>query len=112
MRGRTRLIAASAVVVAVVGTGVGVGLAAGGDDDRALTGETYDRASAAALREAGGGAVVEAEVGDDGAAYEVEVRRADGSHLELRLDDRFRVLGSRPDDDGSGDTGPESDSSG
>jgi uncharacterized membrane protein YkoI len=112
MRGRTRVIAAAAVAVAVVGTGVGVGVAAGGDDDQALIGETYDRASAAAVREAGGGTVVEAEVGDDGAAYEVEVRRADGTHLEVRLDDRFRVVGSRSDDDGSSDSGPESDSSG
>ena len=38
--------------------------------------------------------------GDDGAAYEVEVRRADGSQVEVRLGRDFTVIGEERDDDG------------
>lgn len=69
------------------------------DDDQPLTGATYDKAVAAALEHTGEGEVTETEVGDDGAAYEVEIKLADGSQVEVNLDDSFTVLGSEPDDD-------------
>jgi hypothetical protein len=43
-----------------------------------------------------------AAAGDDGAAYDVEGRRADGSRVEVRLDARFGVIGREEDDDGAG----------
>jgi hypothetical protein len=42
---------------------------------------------------------VETEVGDDGAAYGVEVRKSDGSVVEVNLDEEFNVIGSERDDD-------------
>ena len=91
----------AAAVVLVVG-GAGVVRAASGDDVP-LEGKDFDRATASALQHVGGGTVVETEVGDDGAAYEVEVRLDDGSQVAVELDESFRVIGSDPDDDGHND---------
>jgi len=98
------MIAAIGIAAAVAG---GTALATDGDE-HPLTGETYDRAVAAALAHTGGGEVIETEVGDDGAAYEVEVRLADGSQLEVALDENFVVTGSELDDDG-GNTAEDDD---
>ena len=104
MNGRTKWIAGVAVTVAVLGIGSGVALAvSGGDDDAPLTGSNLDRATAAALEATGGGTVTETEVGDDGAAYGVEVRLADGTQVEVNLDDHFEVVGQEQDDDGPND---------
>jgi hypothetical protein len=91
----------AAAVVLVVG-GAGAVRAASGDDVP-LEGQDLDRATASSLRHVGGGTVVETEVGDDGAAYEVEVRLDDGSQVAVELDESFRVIGSEPDDDGPND---------
>ena len=55
--------------------------------------------------------MTETEVGDDGAAYGVEIRLDDGSQVEVNLDENFAVTGQSPDDDGSGpdDDGPDDD---
>jgi uncharacterized membrane protein YkoI len=90
---------AMAAAVAVAAAVAGGSALAGDGDDQPLTGETYDRAVAAALAHTGGGEVTETEVGDDGAAYEVEVQLADGSQVEVNLDGNFVVTGSAPDDD-------------
>jgi uncharacterized membrane protein YkoI len=103
MTRRTRrlvLIAALAVLVGAVSAGIAIAAGAGGDD-QPLTGSTLAKATAAALASTGGGTVVESEVGDDGAAYEVEVRLADGSQVEVQLDSSFDVIGSEADDDGA-----------
>ena len=62
-----------------------------------------DKATAAALEHTGGGTVTETEVGDDGAAYGVEVRLDDGSQVEVSLDENFKVIGQEADDDGAAD---------
>jgi hypothetical protein len=104
MNARTKWIAGAAVAVAVLGIGTGVAMAVGGgDDDTPLTGSTLDQATAAALEATGGGTVTETEVGDDGAAYGVEVRLDDGTQVEVNLDERFEVIGQEQDDDGAGD---------
>lgn len=69
------------------------------DTDTPLTGTDLDQAVAAALEHTGGGDVTETEVGDDGAAYGVEIRIADGSQVEVNLDADFNVIGSEADDD-------------
>jgi uncharacterized membrane protein YkoI len=99
MRNRTK-IGAGVVLVAALAGGSAAWATAGGDDET-LTGSTLERASAAALRHTGGGSVTEAEVGDDGAAYEVEVRLSDGRRVELELGADFTVLGREADDDGN-----------
>ena len=102
MRRKTKLIVAAVTAVAAIGVGTGVGIAGAGDDDRPLTGSDYDQATAAALEHVDG-TVTETEVGDGGAAYEVEVRRADGTQVEVQLDSNFEVIGSERDDDGATD---------
>jgi uncharacterized membrane protein YkoI len=101
MRRRTKLAAAAGLAVAMVG---GVAAAAtDGDSDQELTGSTRDRAVAAALAATGGGTVLETEAGDDGAAYGVEVRLADGRQVEVNLDANFKVVGQEADEDRPGE---------
>lgn len=69
------------------------------DSDAPLTGTDLDKAVAAALQHTGGGEVTETETGDDGAAYGIEVRKADGSQVEVNLDADFEVIGANSDDD-------------
>ncbi len=106
----------AAVAVAVVALGAlsgGIAIASGGrgDADRPLTGSALETAKAAALKHTGGGTVVETEVGDDGAAYGVEVRRGDGTVVEVSLDESFAVLGAEGDADAAGarDEGADDD---
>ena len=109
MTKRMRWLVGAALAVGLVGAGVGIGLAESTDDsgtevestdtDQPLTGADLDQARAAALEFTGGGSVTEAEVGDDGAAYGVEVRKDDGTQVEVRLDETFTVIGSEVDDE-------------
>lgn len=101
MRRRTRWIAAAGLAVAMAG--VVAAAATDGDSDRELPGSTRDRAVAAALAATGGGTVLETEAGDDGAAYGVEVRLADGRQVEVQLDQAFRVVGREADEDRPGE---------
>jgi uncharacterized membrane protein YkoI len=98
------------LAVALIGGGAAIAVAGGGDDDKPLTGSNLEKATAAALEHTGGGAVIETEVGDDGAAYGVEIRRADGSVVEVSLDADFNVIGDEADEDSSNDQdGPGDD---
>ena len=103
MNKRTKLAIGGVAAAAAIAIGAGVVSAAGGDDDVPLEGSDYDRATEAALEHVGEGSVTETELGDDGAAYEVEVLREDGTQVEVELDENFEVIGSEPDDDGAGD---------
>ena len=98
MRTRMKVVGAAAAGVLIAGAAAGVSVATG--DDRPLEGADLERATDAALAHTGGGRVVESELGDDGAAYEVEVRLDDGRVVEVQLDEAFRILGDDPDDDG------------
>jgi uncharacterized membrane protein YkoI len=100
-----RKLAAFVTLVLVAGAiSAGFAVAAGGEDDRPLTGSSLQKATAAALAHTGGGRVTETEVGDDGAAYGVEIRLADGRQVEVNLDENFDVIGQEnDDDDGAGD---------
>ena len=104
MKRRTTFIAGGVGAVALIGGGTAIAVAGGvGDGDEPLTGTTLDNAVAAALEETGGGTVTKTEVGDDGAAYSVEVQLADGSQVEVNLDENFKVIGQAADDDGAND---------
>ena len=98
---RRSVVIAAAVVIALAAAGVGIAQAVGGGDE-SVTGPAAEQARSAALDAAGGGTVlsVEREDGDGAGVYEVEVRRADGSEVEVYLDARFRPLGTTADDDG------------
>ena len=110
---RRKWFLAGALALMVAGAGVGIVVAQGGDrdtgapggaaedaeSDEQLTGTDRQRAEEAALEFTGGGTVTEVEEGDDGAAYGVEIRRSDGSQVEVLLNDQFEVTGTESDDD-------------
>lgn len=98
MKAKSKIVAASTTALVIAGAAATVS-AASMSDDRPLAGTDLDRASAAALEHTGGGTVVDSEAGDGGAAYEVEVRTADGQVVDVLLDARFQVSGSNVDDD-------------
>ncbi|MEA2232181.1 MAG: hypothetical protein QOD83_1997 [Solirubrobacteraceae bacterium] len=100
-------------------------------DERQLTGPDADRAKAAALAEVGGGKVtdVSSEKGDanepgeatepketgdaadpayqDRITYAVEITKADGSAVDVHLDDQFKVLGTEKADQGESGAGAD-----
>ena len=52
-------------------------------------------------------------MGDEGAAYGVEIRLGDGSQVEVNLDENCQVIGQEADDNGPNDEdGPDDDSDG
>jgi hypothetical protein len=100
----TRKLALIAAVVLLVGAvSAGIAIASGVGGEAPLQGSDLERATQAALVHTGGGTVTETEAGDDGAAYSVEIRLADGSQVEVTLDENFDVIGDEVDDDGPGD---------
>jgi len=110
VKSKTWFIAGAVLALAVAGGGAGIGFAmGGGDDDQPLTGTALEKASEAALNHTGGGSVIETEVGDDGAAYGVEVRLDDGSVVEVGLDENFNIIGQAADDDGADDQNAPAD---
>ena len=99
-----KLVLIGVVVLSLGGLSAGIAIAAGaGGDEAPLTGSALDKATAAALAHTGGGTVIETEVGDDGSAYGVEIRRGDGSIVEVNLDSDFNVIGQAADEDGPGE---------
>jgi len=108
-----KLAIAGAAVVTVAAVSGGVAIAGSRGGEEPLTGSTLDRAADAALAHTKGGTVLEAEQGDGGSAYEVEVRLANGSTVEVNLDGQFRVVGSGADDEsGQNENETENESEG
>ena len=91
----------AAVILALAALSAGIAIAAGGGGEEPLTGAALEKATAAALDYTGGGTVTETEVGDDGAAYGVEIRLEDGTNVEVNLDENLKVIGQAADDDGA-----------
>jgi uncharacterized membrane protein YkoI len=105
MAGKGKLLAigmAATLIVVIAGAG-GAVIATGGDDEQPITGAALDQASQAALDHTGGGSVTGTEVGDEESFYEVEVTLADGSQVDVQLDESFNVVGDEADDDSGGD---------
>jgi len=95
MRKRAFGVAAGAgMVLAVAGGGIAVATA--GDDgpsSHQYTQEQADAATRAALEATGGGTANSVETDhENGATYEVEVTKPDGSTVDVRLGDRFDVI--------------------
>ena len=104
---RKRVIVAGAVLgVAVAATAGGFAVAGNGDDGPAshhYTQQEADQAKQAALDATGGGTVNSVESdSENGATYEVEVTKADGTTVDVRLDDAFKVVVIEGDGEDSG----------
>lgn len=112
MRKRNKIaIGVAALVLAGGATGGSLAIASSSDeDDQSVTGPAADTARAAALAATGPGSVagtVEKD-SEDGATWEVEVTKADGSQVDVRLDGEYKVVviesdSESPDDDDSGE---------
>lgn len=91
-----RVLLPTVAAVAVLGIGGVAWASAANADD--LRGSERDRVADAATR-AVGGTAVEVEVSDDlGGYYEVEVRKDDGTEVEVSLDKDLKVVGRDVDD--------------
>lgn len=124
MKKKTIWITGAAVAAVLVVGGAGLAIADPFDTDGPLTGSALDKASAAALDAVGSGTVTDTDSGDDddAHAYEVEVTLADGTDVDVALDESFGVLwvdglpangatsgtGRGSDDDGTDDSTDDS----
>jgi ABC-type xylose transport system substrate-binding protein len=81
-------------LVAVAAAGAVASVAAVTDDgDNTVSGPDADRATAAALRLTHGGTANSVERdSENGATWEVEVTRTDGTTVDVRLDENFRKV--------------------
>ena len=85
-------------IAAVAALGVG-GVVWASTANAALGGGERNRVATAATEAVGGGKVVDAESSDDpGEAYEVEVRKTDGTEVDVTLDKELNVLRQDADD--------------
>lgn len=71
------------------------GTAAHEGHEQAVTGDTAEKAKAAAIKAAGGGTAGDVTTDYFGKGYEVTVTKADGSKLEIHLDSSFNAM-ARP----------------
>jgi hypothetical protein len=110
MTRRRKLLIGGAVILALGAGGVGLAQAVGGDSEEQVTGPDADRAKAAAVKLVGGGKAVGVERDDgSGAAWEVEVEKADGGEVEVRLTNDLKQVGIGGDDQGAGEQDEGSD---
>jgi ABC-type xylose transport system substrate-binding protein len=81
-------------LVAVAAAGAVASVAAVTDDgDNSVSGPDADRATATALRLTHGGTANSVERdSENGATWEVEVTRTDGTTVDVRLDENFRKV--------------------
>jgi hypothetical protein len=94
MQKRTYVAAIGLACAAALTVG-GVAAATGGGDDGegTLSGPNADKATSAALKATGGGTANSVERdSENGATYEVEVTRTDGTTVDVRLDENFQLV--------------------
>ncbi len=92
MNRKTILIGAVVVAAALSAVGVTAAVADSGKRDTPITGPAREQASAAALNYTQGGRVSATEVNDEESYYQVEVTKADGSQVDVNLDEKFNVV--------------------
>ncbi|HET9675411.1 MAG TPA: hypothetical protein VFP31_11535 [Gaiellaceae bacterium] len=109
-RGTTKIAAGLAAIAALALGGAAIANATQGGDGKLTQGEAA-KASAAALRATGGGKVQASERdSENGATFEVEVRKSDGSVVDVRLDASYNVVVIDGDQESNDDGGGHEDS--
>ena len=107
MRKRTWIVGAAVAGLVLGGATVAAAAVNPFDDDGSVDGSTQsplsqtdrDKAVQAALAKVGQGTVTEVERDENpNSAYEVEVRLANGSEVEVAVGKDFQVLSQSPDD--------------
>lgn len=92
MKHRTIATTIAGVVAATALAGGAVAVASGGGDEGTVTGPGAERATAAALAEVGGTANAVERDSENGATWEVEVTKPDGTTVDVRLDADYQVV--------------------
>jgi hypothetical protein len=83
----------AAGVLALGGAAIARATGAFDDGDAGISGPAAERAKAAALAITGGGTANAVERdSEQGATYEVEVTRRDGTTVDVRLDESFKLV--------------------
>jgi hypothetical protein len=108
---KNKYLVVGGAALAIAAGGVGVAAATGGiggdDGDSTLSGPAADQATAAALAITHGGTANSVERdSENGATYEVEVTKPDGSTVDVRLDGSYNQVAVEGD---SGDQAEASD---
>ncbi len=89
---------AIAAVLATGAAGTGIAVATGDDGENTAQGPGADRARAAALELYSGGRANSVERdSEDGATWEVEIERADGGQVDVRLDEDYELVVAEAD---------------
>ena len=109
MKRRTKIAAGAAALAALTLGGAAIAGAGGAfDDEKPLEGSELAKASAAALKATGGGTVNETERdSEQGATFEVEVTKPDGSTVDVRLDPSYGVVAIDSDSEQENDDDEE-----
>lgn len=108
MKKRIATVAGLALAATVTG---GVAVASGGREDPEPGSQDYTTqqataATAAALEATGGGTANSVERdSEDGATWEVEVTRPDGTTVDVRLDEQYAVVVVEGDSEDAAETG-------
>jgi hypothetical protein len=103
MNKKQRITAVAGVALAAVAAAGGVAVATGDDGDVTVQGPEADRATEAALQATGGGTANSVERdSENGATWEVEVTREDGTTVDVRLDENYAVVVIEGDGEESG----------
>jgi uncharacterized membrane protein YkoI len=112
----TMILAGLAALAALALGGAAIANATGvvGDDEgQQLSSSEAARAGAAALRATGGGTVQASERDNEkGATFEVEVRKPDGSVVDVRLDSSYGVVAVDGDTESNDDNGGQREDAG
>src|SRR5262245_43556868 len=93
-------------VIALAAAGAGTAIATSHDGEGGAAGPQADQAKAAALKITQGGHAnaVERDA-ENGATWEVEVTKPDGSTVDVRLDQNYQLVVVEGDNESGGDTG-------
>jgi len=95
-----RVIIPTAVAAALLGGGGAVWATTASAD---VSQDDLDRAKRVALDAVGSGTVTETEVDDEDAYYEIEITKADGTQVDVAVNENFVVVGQETDDENEGD---------
>jgi uncharacterized membrane protein YkoI len=82
------------------------GHTANGKTEQLLTGDTAEKAKAAALAAVPGGTIIRVENDAEGATYEAHMTKSDGSQVTVKMDSNFKVTGT----EAGGPGGPHAES--
>ena len=99
------LLVGGAIAALGVGGATVAGATGGSDHGENATGPGADKARAAALAITGGTANSVERDGENGATWEVEVTKADGNTVDVRLDDSYGLVVIEGDSDTGSDAG-------